>query len=76
MPTRIVPQPLESDTEFQRYYHRDLPALDDLRLWQEQRRCEWALSWVEPDTEAAAWLLGRLAAIRAEQRRRHRARAG
>lgn len=74
--SRIIPQPLNSDVEFNRYYNLDLPDLDNLQLWQEERRCEWALTWARPESETCHWLLQRLAAVRDEQRRRRRDHAG
>ncbi|MBT9260209.1 MAG: hypothetical protein KM310_10760 [Clostridiales bacterium] len=66
----IIPQPFDSEKQFLRYHHLDLPDLDSFRLWQEEEITKQILAWVDPKSEEAAWLLQRLTAIETERERR------
>ena len=62
----LIPDPLYSDGEYQRFYHLDLPELDDTQLTDEVnyiRPLLWRL-------ESVHWLRARAKMIEGEIRKR------
>lgn len=70
--TGLIPDPLRSFEEWARYWHRDIPELDDFELWSETKRLEAAIA----NGERNAWLKERLRRLYAERERRRRAQGG
>jgi hypothetical protein len=64
-----IPHPARSEKQAQKFAHFDLAELDELALWQEQKKVEIALAF-QPRESNDAWLIGRLAAIRSENKQR------
>ncbi len=65
-----VPDRFRSFEEALRFEHLDLTELEDLELWQEERRVELALAFADRSQGETRWLLERLGAIRSESRGR------
>ncbi len=65
----VVPDPMRSDVETARYYHDDVPHLDERSLVIELRRAGVAIAIVRRD-DARDWFFRRRAAVVAELDRR------
>ena len=68
-----LPRRFATFEDWQRYWHLDVPLLDDADLGCEYRRAQRRADY-ESDAAAAAWLAGRLDAIAHERARRSRGR--
>ena len=64
--TNLIPDPLNSDTEYDRFNHFDIPALDDTQLTDELNYIR-ALLWGIP---AEHWLRDRAKMLETEITRR------
>lgn len=66
---RVSFEPLPGTTEEgdRRYAHADLAGMSERQLWQEERRAEFLLTWLD---DPSPWIASRYRAVRAEQRRR------
>ncbi len=64
--TGLVPDPYASLEAWARYHHYDLDELDDVGLWIERRRIEYAII----GGRRQGWLLERLKRLAEEQKRR------
>jgi hypothetical protein len=72
-----VPDPLDSFEAALRFDHLDLSELDDLSLWQEERRVGDALAYASGSTsDHRDWLIERLAMVRRERSGRGRSNVG
>lgn len=67
-----VPNPYDSEGQWQRFTHGDLPDLDDGQLDAERRRLRFVLDWAD-DSRLDSWYGERLAAVEGEQARRRKA---
>ena len=63
----LMPDPIRSAEDLQRQRHADLPELSDFQIWQEIRRLEDVLAWVQRPAE---WLKDRYKRLLDEQKGR------
>lgn len=70
----LIPNPLDSDRQFERFYHLDIPGLEDAALMDELHALSALLWWRLPN---GTWLRERVKALNAElYKRRENTRFG
>jgi hypothetical protein len=63
----LIPAPLDSDRQYERFYHFDITGLDDTQLIDELDALRPFLWWKLPDND---WLQERVRLLKGESRKR------
>jgi hypothetical protein len=72
----FVPDPRLTADGARRWQHDDLPAFDEVRLWQETERGRFLAAWLDREHRHYGWITERLKACQEEMRRRKGAQHG